>query len=134
METHGFPTSERASFGTRFIAALIDGVIVGVASAVLRILGVPFVGLLLSLGYYTYFEGGESGQTIGKRTMNIRVADAESGGSIGPGRAAVRWLGRLVSGIALGLGYLWMLWDENSQTWHDKMATCVVVPVDAPLS
>ena len=27
------------------------------------------------------------------------------------------------------LGYFWMLWDGEKQTWHDKLATTVVVPV-----
>ena len=29
------------------------------------------------------------------------------------------------------LGYLWMLWDKEKQTWQDKFAGSVVVPVDA---
>jgi uncharacterized RDD family membrane protein YckC len=130
MEPSGWPTSERASFGTRFLAALIDGIIVAVAGGLLRLFGIPFFGLLLSLGYFTYFEG-ESGQTIGKKAMNIRVADLATGTQIGYGRAAVRWLGRFVSGIAIGLGYLWMLWDAEAQTWHDKMAQSIVVPAAA---
>ncbi|MFM8387932.1 MAG: RDD family protein, partial [Actinomycetota bacterium] len=24
------------------------------------------------------------------------------------------------------LGYLWMLWDSEKQTWHDKMVSSVV--------
>jgi uncharacterized RDD family membrane protein YckC len=36
---------------------------------------------------------------------------------------------KLVSGVALGLGYLWMLWDPNKQTWHDKVAKTYVVKV-----
>ena len=31
--------------------------------------------------------------------------------------------------IVICLGYLWMLWDPEKQTWHDKMAGSVVVPV-----
>ena len=130
METEGYLTSDRASFGTRFLAAFIDGVIVFIISTVLRIIGLTFVALLVSFGYYTYFEGSETGQTIGKRAMNIRVADDRTGASIGYGRAAIRWVGRIISGIVFGLGYFWMLWDENSQTWHDKLATCVVIPVE----
>ena len=131
METTSF-TTERASFGTRFIAALVDGILVGIVNVIIaRVTGIPFVGFLISFGYYTYLEGGETGQTFGKRVMGIRVADKTTGASIGYGRAMVRWIGRLVSGIALGLGYLWMLWDDESQTWHDKMAECLVVPVSA---
>lgn len=130
METGGYLTDQRASFATRFLAALFDGLILFVANFVLVILGLRLVGFVLSLAYYTYFEGGESGQTIGKRAMNIRVADSATGASIGYGRGAIRWVGRILSALPLGLGYFWMLWDDNSQTWHDKLAACVVVPVE----
>ncbi len=29
------------------------------------------------------------------------------------------------------IGYLWMLWDREKQTWHDKVASAYVVPADA---
>jgi len=47
---------------------------------------------------------------------------------IGYGRAFVRWLVSLVSGFVILIGYLWMLWDSEKQTWHDKAANSVVVP------
>jgi uncharacterized RDD family membrane protein YckC len=31
----------------------------------------------------------------------------------------------------LYLGYFWMLWDREAQTWHDKLASTVVVPISA---
>ena len=37
----------------------------------------------------------------------------------------------IVSGLACGLGYLWMLWDPQRQTWHDKAAGTYVVRVSA---
>jgi uncharacterized RDD family membrane protein YckC len=63
--------------------------------------------------------------------MNIRVIDANTGGSIGYGRAAIRWLMKIVSGLACLIGYLWMLWDKEKQTWHDKVAGSYVVPTSA---
>ena len=38
---------------------------------------------------------------------------------------------RIVSGFVCLLGYLWMLWDRERQTWHDKVANTVVVPTSA---
>jgi len=35
--------------------------------------------------------------------------------------AIVRSLMKYVSIMALGLGCLWMLWDPQNQTWHDKV-------------
>lgn len=127
-------TGPRASFGTRLIAALIDGAILFAVNLVLSLVlkgAGSALSVLVGLGYYVYLEGSPSGQTVGKRAMNIRIVDADTGGPLGYGRAVVRYLGRIVSGFACLLGYLWMLWDKNKQTWHDKMATSVVVPTDA---
>jgi hypothetical protein len=33
--------------------------------------------------------------------------------------------------IPCDLGYLWMIWDREKQTRHDKLATSVVVPTSA---
>ncbi len=129
----------RASFGIRFVAALIDGILLGIIGYVLGlILGSALgtvVQILLGLGYYSYLEGSPSGQTIGKRAMNIRVIDFNTGGSLGPTRALIRYLGRILSSIPCGLGYFWMLWDSEKQTWHDKIAQSVVVPTsDYPVA
>ena len=122
----------RAGFWRRFGAALIDGILLGVVTLILYAIlkGVGYgLGILLSIGYVVYFEGGPTGQTIGKRALGIRVYDfGGSGGPIGYGRAFIRWLGKIISGIPCYLGYLWMLWDREKQTWHDKLATTVVVP------
>jgi uncharacterized RDD family membrane protein YckC len=53
------------------------------------------------------------------------------GGPIGYGRGLLRYVGKITSSIPCLLGFLWMLWDREKQTWHDKIATTVVVPVDA---
>jgi uncharacterized RDD family membrane protein YckC len=131
MEPVRVPTGDRASFGVRFVAALIDGILLAVVNAVLTVVDLQIAGLIVSLAYFTYFEGGETGQTIGKRVMNIRVADFENGAAIGYGRAAIRWVARFLSAIPLGLGYFWMLWDAEKQTWHDKLSTSVVVGASA---
>lgn len=88
-----------------------------------------FVAILV---YEAVLTGGASGQTIGKRAMGIRVIDFDNGESIGKGRAVGRALFRaFISGPVLLLGYLWMLWDSEKQTWHDKIVRAVVVPVSA---
>lgn len=37
----------------------------------------------------------------------------------------------IVSGAVIFIGYLWMLWDREKQTWFDKASNSVVVPVAA---
>jgi uncharacterized RDD family membrane protein YckC len=129
------PSGPRAGFWRRFAASLIDGIIVGIVYAILvAIIGRSAaygLSLLVSLAYFTYFEGSENGQTLGKMALGIRVIDFGGGGSIGYGRAFIRWIGRIVSSLPFLLGYLWMLWDKERQTWHDKFANAVVVPVSA---
>ncbi len=129
---HG-PSGPRASFGRRLVAYLIDAILIGIVGGVLVTIFGTEIGygldLLIGIAYFGYLEGGPKGQTLGKMALGIRVIDFSSGGPIGYGRGVVRYLGRIVSGIVCLLGYLWMLWDKEKQTWHDKIATTVVVPV-----
>ena len=146
----------RASFGQRFGAFAIDIVILVVAVLVISlILGAVIaavanagsgaaialasvLGLLafllyvaIPIVYFGYLEGQPSGQTFGKRALGIRVVDFQTAGRISMGKAMLRSLIRsVISGIFL-LGYLWMLWDPQQQTWHDKLVGTTVVPVSA---
>jgi uncharacterized RDD family membrane protein YckC len=126
-------SGDKAGFWTRVGGAILDGVIVGVPGAALQI-GLKGVGTLLSLLigllYFTILVGREKGQTIGMGAMGIRVQSKDGGGSIGYGRAAIRWIGGYISAVFLSIGYLWMIWDAEKQCWHDKMAGDVVVHVD----
>ena len=113
---------------------MIDGIGLAIIDFILRkVIGTAgsAVGIVIALAYYAYFEGSASGQTIGKKLVGIRVIDFNGGGSIGYGRAAVRYVASILSAIPLFLGYFWMLWDGEKQTWHDKLSTSVVVPVSA---
>ena len=125
------PSGARAGFWQRFAASLLDGLIISVVSVMFSLIDPTLYFVVAILGpavYYTMLEGGAKGQTVGKMALGIRVVDHAGGGSIGYPRGFIRWVGRLVSGNVLGLGYLWMLWDKENQTWHDKMAASVVVP------
>jgi uncharacterized RDD family membrane protein YckC len=137
---HGGASGPRAGFWTRFAALFIDGIVVAIVPIVLIAIGganssagLVVIGYLLfffgAIAYEIYFIGGPTGQTLGKRTVGIRVIDFNTGGPIGYGRATIRWIGRIISGFLCYLGYFWMLWDKEKQCWHDKMANDVVVPV-----
>lgn len=119
---------ELADIGTRFFAAIIDGIILGVITGVLTGIaresgfGVSF---LIGLGYEWYFLTRRDGQTPGKSVMKIRVAKLD-GNPIEDSTAIVRYVGRYISGIIV-IGLLWALWDEKRQGWHDKVAGTVVL-------
>jgi uncharacterized RDD family membrane protein YckC len=120
----------RAGWWRRAGAWLLDGIVValiaGILSAVLHGVG-SSLGVLVSIAYFVFFEGGRHGAGAGKQVMRIRVVDSRTNAPIGYPRAFVRWLGRILSALVFMLGYFWMLWDPDSQCWHDKLASDVVV-------
>jgi uncharacterized RDD family membrane protein YckC len=129
------PSGPRAGFWVRVGATIIDLLIIGVPAAIVLValdsVALYLIVLALGIAYFVYFEGGPTGQTLGKKALDIRVIDARAGGPIGYGRALIRYLVEAIFSGILFLGYLWMLWDREKQTWHDKAATSVVVPVGA---
>ncbi len=70
---------------------------------------------------------GEKGQTPGRKAVNIRVVGISTGQPVGMGRGIGRGFMGYVSGFLCYLGYLWMLWDDNNQTWHDKVVDSIVI-------
>lgn len=132
--------AQLADFGTRLGAYLIDVLIVVVPywiayNVAFRMsISLGFVvllgGVALIAWYFATHEGGPTGQTIGKRQLGIAVVDAQTlQPGVGAGRAVGRYFGRLIDIVLCGLpiGYLWMLWDDDKQTWHDKIASTKVV-------
>ncbi|MFT5905439.1 MAG: putative RDD family membrane protein YckC [Cryomorphaceae bacterium] len=97
------------------------------------------VAFFLSWGYFTYFEAGKRGATIGKRTVGLRVID-RSGNNITKGQAFVRNILRLVDmlpGIpttavgvligSFGLGFFCCLFTKKFQRVGDLVANTLVV-------
>jgi uncharacterized RDD family membrane protein YckC len=78
------PTTQYASIGVRFVAVLLDGLIVGIPmliiEAVLGLYGSPVAALLSAIAYFLY-EGlllaYQNGQTIGKKVMSVRVVSVD---------------------------------------------------------
>jgi uncharacterized RDD family membrane protein YckC len=92
--------------------------------------GVLILGALVGLVlYYALLEGGSKGQTVGKWVIGIRVVDKLTGGPIGTGRGVGRFFARLLSGLVCFVGYLWVLWNPDSQAWHDIIVDSYVVKV-----
>jgi uncharacterized RDD family membrane protein YckC len=128
------PSGPRADFWYRLGAFLLDAVILAIPLNIL-LLAVPgfaarqVIAIAAGIAYSVFFIGSGSGQTVGMRILGIRAIDAVTGGRVDYGKAFVRYLVSLVSGLVCFLGYLWMLWDPEKQTWHDKVAGTFVVPV-----
>jgi uncharacterized RDD family membrane protein YckC len=130
------PSGPRADFWYRLGGYLVDSVIVGLPLNIV-LLAVP--GLIArylfffaaEAAYSVYFIGSGSGQTPGMRLLSIRAISSVTDGRIDYGQAFVRYLVSIGSRLACFVGYLWMLWDPEKQTWQDKVARTYVVPTSA---
>ena len=58
------------------------------------------------------------GQTLGMRTWKMKLI-TEDGSKLTWGKALIRFVIAMLSWLALGLGFLWSLWDKQHRTWHD---------------
>lgn len=88
-----------------------------------------FAGMAFVI-WNTIFRMGKTGQSLGRKFLNIAVLD-ENGKPIGVGKAALREIiGRWISGLVCYIGYLNAFWDNKRQMWHDKMANCYVYYVE----
>ena len=144
QQTTGAHALEYAGFWRRFAAFFIDAVIL---SLVMRIL-FPFQGFYfwnierhwyfvpliaisnmvstaVTVAYSVVFWTWR-GQTPGMMVMNIKVLRGD-GSHITIGYALLRYLGYIVCGLMLGIGFLWIAFDPRKQGIHDKIADTVVV-------
>ncbi|MEA3336250.1 MAG: RDD family protein [Chloroflexota bacterium] len=86
------------------------------------------LGILVSVLYYVW-SWSKSGQTVGKAVLGLRVITDE-GAPPSFGKALLRYVGYIISGIVLSLGFLWIAFDRKRQGWHDKIAGTYVVDTD----
>ena len=122
-------TYELAGIGTRFVASLIDGLILTFTIGLISFLLFRYnaaISTVLYFAYYWYCWTQRDGQTLGKQAMNIRIIKTD-GSPISDTDAILRYIGYYISGFVIALGYLWAIWDENHQGWHDKIANTYVV-------
>ncbi len=69
--------------------------------------------------------------TPGKMAIRAKIVDARTGMAPTTGQCIGRYFACILSGIPLGLGYIWIAIDDRKQGWHDKLAgTVVVSPMD----
>jgi uncharacterized RDD family membrane protein YckC len=132
-----------AGFWWRVLAVLIDAVVcwfLVVALAFIAGIGLSttlqdhdsfyavgqLIGLVGPFLYYAGFECSGMCGTPGKWMCSIKVVD-EKGEQISFGRAVGRNLGKYVSGLILGIGFMMAGWTHRKQALHDKMAGTLVV-------
>jgi uncharacterized RDD family membrane protein YckC len=84
----------------------------------------PFMLLLAVFLYFTVCN--KLGDSIGKATLGLKVISVDERPIDWP-RATLRSVFWLVGLASLGLGLLWIIWDEKRQGWHDKLSGTMVV-------
>jgi uncharacterized RDD family membrane protein YckC len=154
-----FPTGDNlASFGWRFLAFLIDYIIISfVLSLIITIVapgflvsimksyndmlkssrGIDYSDMLkLEIGVYLAIIindliGGLSAMrgSIGKRICKLVVVDVDGTG-LSFGKILLRSVGKIISLSFYGLGFLSILFTEHRQAMHDYLAKSYVVKRD----
>ena len=84
-----------------------------------------------TLGWWIYNRAitmGNTGQSLGKRVVGIKLVSEATGAPIGAGMAFVRDLAHIVDAVICYVGFLFPLWDARAQTLADKIMTTTVVP------
>jgi uncharacterized RDD family membrane protein YckC len=149
------PAVQYAGFWRRFVAIIIDSLILSVPSGLLALIfglrtSALFAGgedmvdlesiLALVMGamwiwvmafiiqwiYFAAFESSHFQATPGKLALGIAVTDTE-GKRISFGRASARFFGKIISKMILYIGYMMAGWTQRKQALHDILADCLVV-------
>src|SRR4051794_10992899 len=75
---------------------------------------------------YFVILNGQFGATLGKMAFRARIVNLD-GSRIGFGRALLRWLGSVLNGMTLGLGFLVVAFRADKRGLHDLIAGTKVV-------
>jgi len=122
-------TLPRAGFWARLVATFVDVIAVGIFVGITG-LGDYFVAVAT---IYFILMWGLKGTTLGGVVMGlklVRTDDRPVDWVVG----LVRSLGAFLSLFVLGLGFLWVAWDPQRQSWHDKIAGTTIVKMPKGVS
>jgi uncharacterized RDD family membrane protein YckC len=120
-----------ASWGQRVLSSLLDYFVPFIVAGIIYGINKPF-GTIVYIAAFAYslfqaYQAGQTGQSIGKKTIGIRLISEKTGQPIGGGMGIGRYFLHIIDGIPCYLGYLWPLWDAKKQTFADKILSTVVV-------
>lgn len=132
-----------ADFWPRFFARIIDAFLVGLMASMIVTLGVYLfqtegaqihltaivgIGLFLLLCLWVYFAliPARLGAEVGKLIVRIRTVDLDDQ-PIQLSKATVRFVGKIITELLLGLGYLTYFFNKQRQTLPDLIAKTKVI-------
>jgi uncharacterized RDD family membrane protein YckC len=132
LDYEGNSTSLRyATFGRRFLALVIDGIILGICESIFesvfgsRVLGMGatfIVGML----YSVLLESSDRQATLGKMALGLRVTDTE-GRTLSVGVAALRNFVKSLNGLIFFIGCMMAIFSQRKQSLHDVVAGSLVL-------
>lgn len=150
------PRVDYAGFWLRFVAFIIDAIILGLVGTfvtlpfmvpfglrgVLRghgamapedffpmmgtVLRASLIRTVLNYLYYALMESSAWQATLGKKALGLYVTDM-TGRRISFGRATGRFFGKIISAMILFIGFIMAGFTEKKQALHDMMAGCLVL-------
>ena len=88
-------------------------------------LGLQLYLLAIIAGFFIWFWT-HGGQTLGMRSWRLKLV-TDQGGVISRSMAVKRLLYALLSLLAVGLGYLWVLFDPQKRAWHDILSNTQLI-------
>lgn len=119
-----FSTLPRAGFWIRLAASLLDLILIAIVLSFVNLSGAwPVL-----FGVYCVVLWALRGTTIGGIICGLKVVrldDRPLDWSV----AVVRSLGGYLSVAVIGLGFVWVAFDPERQSWHDKIAGTTIVRV-----
>lgn len=121
-------TLPRAGFWIRVAAAFLDFLMIAVALSVLSFMHQGPSPLFVLLAAYCAVMWKLKGTTIGGIVCGLKVVRLDDR-PIDWGVAVVRALSAFLSFFCAGLGFIWVAFDDEKQSWHDKIAGTTIVRV-----
>ncbi|MBI2935484.1 MAG: RDD family protein [Chloroflexi bacterium] len=107
------------------LVAVFFGANVAAQSAGASTLASNLIGALLSILYFT-LTIGSWGATLGKRMLGLKVVRTD-GSPVSYLRSLLRFLCYNLSLLPVGLGFVWIAWDEQKRGWHDYICDTKVI-------
>ena len=132
-------TLPRAGFWIRLAAVLLDLILVGIIWSILsgvlpnRAHDRDHANLLLLLAIYGATLWKLKGTTVGGIVCGLKVVRLDER-PLDWGTTIARALACFLSLVVLGLGFIWVVFDDQKQAWHDKIAGTTVVRVPKGIS
>lgn len=149
------PSVQYAGFWLRFVAFIIDAIVLGVVGALITLPFVASMGfggfmrgrpmspdelmpffanlwrvalirIVLNWLYYAFLESSSWQGTLGKKALGLEVTDME-GRRISFARASGRFFGKFISVMILLIGFIMAGFTARKQALHDILAGCLVI-------